>query len=44
MQKINSTDIIDEMRLAFDIARPMYEFFMEAYLRMMQEGLIKPED
>lgn len=44
MQKINSTDIIDEMRLAFDIARPMYDFFMEAYILMIQEGLIKPED
>jgi hypothetical protein len=32
------------MKLAFDIARPMYDFFIEAHERMMQEGLIKPED
>lgn len=36
--------IIDEMRLAFDIARPMYDFMVEAHERMMHEGLIKPED
>ncbi len=41
---IESSSIIDEMRLSFDIARPMYEFFIEAYERMMNEGLIKPEE
>lgn len=44
MQKVNSTEIINEMRLAFDIARPMYEFLIEAHERMMREGLIKPEE
>jgi hypothetical protein len=29
------------MRLAFDVARPMYEFMIEAHTKMMQEGLIK---
>ncbi|MCR5207331.1 MAG: DUF2461 domain-containing protein [Eubacterium sp.] len=44
MERLNSTALIDEMRLAFDIARPMYEFFIEAHQRMMDDGLIKPED
>lgn len=44
MERLNTTALIDEMRLAFDIARPMYEFFIEAHERMMQEGLIKPEE
>ena len=44
MQRINSPEIINEMRLAFDIARPMYDFMIEAHTRMMQEGMIKPED
>ena len=44
LSRINSPAIIDEIKLAFDIARPMYEFMIEAYERMMHEGLIKPED
>lgn len=44
ISRIGSTALIDEMRLAFDIARPMYEFMIEAYERMMMEGLIKPEE
>ena len=44
ISRLNSTAIIDEMRLAFDIARPMYEFFIDAHTRMMQEGFIKPEE
>ena len=40
---MNTPALIDEMKLAFDIARPMYEFMIEAYERMMHEGLIKPE-
>ena len=44
MERIGSTAIIDEMRLAFDIARPMYDFFIEAHQRMMDEGFIKPEE
>lgn len=37
---INSSALIDEMKLAFDIARPMYEFFLDAYDVMINEGLI----
>ena len=44
MSRINSPEIINEMRLAFDIARPMYDFLLEAHTKMMQEGLIKPEE
>lgn len=44
MSRINTPALIDELRLAFDIARPMYEFFIEAYESMMNQGLIKPED
>lgn len=44
MSRINTPKLIDELRLAFDIARPMYEFFIEAYESMMNQGLIKPED
>ncbi len=44
MQRINSPELINEMKLAFDIARPMYEFMLEAHTRMMNEGLIKPEE
>lgn len=44
MARLNSTALIDEMRLAFDIARPMYDFFIEAHGLMMDEGLIKPEE
>ncbi len=43
MSKINSPRLIQEMQLAFDVARPMYEFMIEAHERMMHEGLIKPE-
>lgn len=44
VDRLDSTSIIDELRLAFDIARPMYEFFIDAYERMLNEGLIKLED
>lgn len=44
MMNLDRPSLIDEMRLAFDIARPMYEFFTESHERMMQEGLIKPEE
>lgn len=43
MEHLNDKSLIDEMRLAFDIARPMYEFMIEAHERMMLEGLIRPE-
>ena len=43
MERINSPELINEMKLAFDIARPMYGFMIEAHERMMHEGLIKPE-
>ncbi len=42
--RINTPALIDELRLAFDIARPMYEFFIQAYENMMNDGLIKLED
>ena len=44
ISRINSPELINEMKLAFDIARPMYEFLLEAHTRMMNEGLIKPEE
>ena len=44
LSRISSPVVIDEMRLAFDVARPMYEFMMDAYKQMIDEGLIKPED
>ena len=43
LKRLNSTSLIDEMKLAFDIARPMYEFLLEGHIKMMEEGLIKPE-
>lgn len=42
--RISDPAIIEEIMLAFDIARPMYDFMIEAYERMMHEGLIKPEE
>lgn len=44
LSRISSSVVIDEMRLAFDIARPMYEFMIQAHEQMMYEGLIKPEE
>lgn len=44
LDRLNSQSLIDEMKLAFDIARPMYDFFIEAHERMMKEGYIKPEE
>ena len=44
INRISSPSLIDEMKLAFDIARPMYDFMMDAYERMLNEGLVKPED
>lgn len=44
LSRIGDPSIIDEMKLAFDIARPMYEFMIEAHERMMIQGLIKPEE
>lgn len=44
LSRINTPTLIDELKLAFDIARPMYDFFIEAFDTMMAEGLIKPED
>lgn len=42
--RIADCALIDELKLAFDIARPMYEFFIEAYENLMNEGLIRPDD
>lgn len=44
LSRINSPALIDELKLSFDIARPMYDFFIKAYENMMNDGLIKPED
>lgn len=44
MQRINTPSLIDELKLAFDIARPMYEFFADCYDILIADGLIRPED
>ena len=44
MNKINSPSLIDELKLAFDLARPMYSFWANAYDNMLDKGIIKPED
>lgn len=44
MNKINSPSLIDELKLAFDLARPMYSFWADAYDNMLDKGIIKPED
>lgn len=44
LSRIASPALIDELKLAFDIARPMYEFFIDVFDNLMSEGLIKPED
>ncbi len=44
LERINTPALIDELKLAFDLARPMYEFFIEAYDNMMSEGIIRIED
>lgn len=43
ISRMNTSELINEMKLAFDIARPMYEFMADAYERMLLEGLIRPE-
>lgn len=44
MNKINSPSLIDELKLTFDLARPMYSFWANAYDNMLDKGIIKPED
>lgn len=44
MNKINSPSLIDELKLTFDLARPMYSFWADAYDNMLDKGIIKPED
>lgn len=44
LSRINTPELIDELRLAFDIARPMYEFFIDCYDILIADGVIKPED
>lgn len=44
MNRINSPSLIDELKLAFDLARPMYSFWANAYDNMLDKGIIKPED
>lgn len=43
MNRINSQSLIDELKLAFDLARPMYSFWADAYDNMLDKGIIKPE-
>lgn len=44
MNRINSQSLIDELKLAFDLARPMYSFWADAYDNMLDKGIIKLED
>lgn len=44
MNSIDSPSLIDELKLAFDLARPMYSFWADAYDNMLDKGIIKPED
>lgn len=44
MNRINSPSLIDELKLAFDLARPMYSFWADTYDNMIDKGIIKPED
>ena len=44
MNRINSPSLIDELKLAFDLAKPMYSFWADAYDNMLDKGIIKPED
>lgn len=44
LSKIGSASLIDELSLAFDIARPMYEFFIDCYDNLLSEGLVSPLD
>lgn len=44
MNRINSPSLIDELKLAFDLARPMYSFWADAYDNKLDKGIIKPED
>ena len=43
MNRINSPSLIAELKLAFDLARPMYSFWADAYDNMLDKGIIKPE-
>lgn len=44
INRINSPSLIDELKLTFDLARPMYSFWADAYDNMLDKGIIKPED
>lgn len=44
LNRINSPTLIDELKLAFDIARPMYDFWLQAYENMLNKGLIKTDE
>lgn len=44
LSRIAKPSLIDELKQAFETARPMYEFFIDVYEKMMSDGLIKPED
>lgn len=40
LRKINSPNLIDELKAAFTAAEPVYQFFIEAYENMISEGLL----
>ena len=40
ISKLESTDIIDELRYVISVSSPMYEFLIEAYDNAFNEGLI----
>lgn len=43
LRKIETTDIVDEMRYMISVSSPMYEFLIEAYDNAFNEGMIDAE-
>lgn len=44
LSRINTPALIDELKLAFEKAKPMYDFFIDCYDILIAEGIIKPEE
>ncbi len=44
LKKIETTDIVDEMRYMISVSSPMYEFLIEAYDNAFNEGIIDAEN
>lgn len=44
LTKLTKQELIDDIKTAFIKAKPMYDFMLEAYERMLHEGLIQPEE